>query len=130
MDELLTARYESLFQSYAAGDTDTIASFKRQISVWKIGTGDRLRWDAALLLLVNMDHMIIRPYFGQILTQGNATLALPNALSVSEWREQAQRGLSIVLNYLAQKEGAISSHDVLKATIANWHKLSEMFFWA
>lgn len=129
MDELLAIRYQSLFQSYAAGDTDTIASFKRQIAAWKIERGNRVRWDAALLLLVNLDHMIIRPYFGDILTENNATLPLPNELSVNEWRNRAQEGLSIILNYLTQKEGEISSHDVLTATTANWQILSQSFLW-
>jgi hypothetical protein len=129
MNELLTTRYQSLFQSYAAGGTDTIASFKRQIADWKIRAGNRVRWDAALMLLVNLDHMIIRPYFGDILTENNATLALPNQYPISEWRKRAQMGLNVVLDYLAQNGEEISSHDVLKATAANWQLLSEIFAW-
>jgi hypothetical protein len=129
MDELLATRYRLLFQNYGLGDTGAVAQFKRHLIEWNVKSGGRLRWDAALFLLTNLDHLILRPYFGEIWTEGNNLLPLPKGLSADEWRDRARRATGLILEHLANGEGEISSHDVLQAIDINWNTLASLLGW-
>jgi hypothetical protein len=131
MDELLATRYRLLFQSYAAGDTGFTVAFKRKIVEWNVKNGGRLRSDAALFLLVNLDHLIMRPYCGAIAVavEGDRLLPLPNDLSANEWFARGQQATELILEHLGTSAEEISAHDVLRAIDVNWEKLGSMFWW-
>jgi hypothetical protein len=129
MNELLAIRYRHLFQSYAAGHTGSVVWFKRRIAEWNAQNGGNLRPDAALFLLVNLDCLIIRPYFGEIEIEGSRLLPLPSGLSTEKWFDIAREATELILGRLANNEGEISAHDVLQIINVNWEALSSMFFW-
>ncbi len=129
MNGLLTTRYRLLFQSYAAGDTGAAVQFKRRIIEWNANNGGRLRWDAALFLLINLDHLIMRPYFGEISGEANGVLPLPNELAASDWFARATDATGLILAWMAKSEGEISAHDVLQIIDENWKELDSIFLW-
>jgi hypothetical protein len=129
MDELLATRYRLLFQNYAIGDTGPVRFLKRRLIEWNAQNGERLRPDAAIFLLVNLDRMLMRPYFGEIFGEGNRLLPLPQELPANEWFERTQRASELLLEYFARSEGEISAHDVLQAIDMNWKLLASMFGW-
>jgi hypothetical protein len=131
MNKLLATRYHSLFQSYAIGEVGPVASFKLRIVEWNAQNGGGLRWDAALFLIVNLDHLIIRPYLGMIMigNEGNQLLPLPSELPAGEWFGRVQQATELVLAQLPKSDREISAHDVLQAIDGSWDELSKMMAW-
>lgn len=130
MDELLETRYRLLFQSYAMGETGAVGRFKALIQDWNEAHRQRLRWDAAFFLLVNLDQMLIRPYFGEFQVEGTRFLPFPQGFSANQWFERTQEATRMVLDYLDRNGGeAISSHDALKAIEETWERLALLFGW-
>jgi hypothetical protein len=129
MNELLATRYRLLFESYAVGDSGPVVMFKGRIVEWNTQNGGILRPDASLFLLVNLDQLIIRPYFGDIESGGTQLLPLPSGLSADEWVRRAQQATELILGQLEKGAGEISAHDVLQVIDINWNTLAASFGW-
>ena len=63
MDEVLSQRYMALFLAYDVGERGELADLKQRLREASIKL---LRPDAALMLLLLYDQMILRPYTGSI----------------------------------------------------------------
>jgi hypothetical protein len=143
MDGALEERYRFLFHSYGRGEgrqrEATISELKSRI----IRDSERLRHgyfrpDAAFFLLVNLDQMIIRPYFEPLYGGYNRPLPIPEArTSDREIYERdpiilVERILNIILERIKPDsiEGQISGHAVMRAIDMAWGKLSDMLGWA
>jgi len=129
MDALLATRYGLLFQSYAARDAGPLGWFKQRIVEWDIQNDRRLRPDAALFLLVNLDQLIIRAYFGEIDSEDTGPLPLPSGFPAEEWFGRARQATELILEQLAKSEGEISAHDVLQVIDTNWRMLAASLGW-
>jgi hypothetical protein len=129
MDELLTNRYQLLFQGYGLGDSGGVQAFEMRIVEWNAGNRSRLRPDAALFLLVNADYMISQPYFGVLFSNAGKPLPLPGDLPFDEWFERARRAFELILRHLETGEGEISAHDVMQAIDIHWQELGTMLWW-
>jgi hypothetical protein len=132
MNELLAARYRALFFAYDVGGSPDIADLRARIAAQMAPRG-RLRPDAALLLLLMADQMLLRPYLG----------AVPGRDGVEPLPEFAPQGaealrahLRDVLPMVIERSAAfsrgeaISAHAVLRATDSLWPQLAELFDWA
>jgi hypothetical protein len=129
MDPVLASRYMALFSSYEAGERGGAGFVKRQLISRSALTF--LRPDAALLLLVLYDQMILRPYAGEImLPSGEAMPLPPNAGDPVKTADSVSRGLDEIFKDLEQaRERPISSHRVLEAIMNTWPKISELHGW-
>jgi len=129
MDSLLANRYRLLFQSYGSGDTGAVAFLKNRLATWNRENRGRLRWDAALFLLTNLDQLIARPYSGLILDDQDKILPFPDGLNEEVWFNRTQQAVSLVLEHLPGAPAKISAHDVMQTIESNWETLSKLFGW-
>jgi hypothetical protein len=129
MDSLLDNRYRLLFQSYGSGETGIVAFLKARIIDWNRQNRGRLRWDAALFLLTNLDQLIARPYSGFILDERGNIVPLPGEIAGDDWSNRTQQAADLVLQHLRVIPTEISAHDVLQAIESNWETLSKLFGW-
>jgi hypothetical protein len=129
MDSLLANRYRLLFQSYGSGDTGAVAFLKNRLATWNRENRGRLRWDAALFLLTNLDQLIARPYSGLILDDQGKILPFPDGLNEEVWFNRTQQAVSLVLEHLPGAPAEISAHDVMQTIESNWETLSKLFGW-
>jgi hypothetical protein len=129
MDTLLANRYRLLFQSYGSGETGTVAFLKTRIATWNGENRGRLRWDAGLFLLTNLDQLIARPYFGLILDERGNIVTLPGEKTGDDWFHRTEEAANLVLEHLPGAPREISAHDVLQAIESNWETLSKLFGW-
>ena len=133
MDALLTARYRQLFLSYGVGDTGALPLLKSRVLEWRLSHNNRLRWDAALFLVVNFDHMIMRPYFGAITIKDESVdfHPYPENLNQGEWFARSNQALDEIFKYLENNTtGDISSHEILRAVEGTWQKIGTYLFWS
>lgn len=70
MNTSLDLRYSALFSSYGAGASYAVVTAKELISSWMDENPGLLRTDGAYFLLVNFDHMIVRPHMGYVPSVG------------------------------------------------------------
>ena len=124
MDETLKARYQEIFSAYGAGATGVLPEVKRRIIEWNEAHERKLRSDAALFLVVNLDLMLIRPYGG---TFGN----LPpfKRIPLEEVPARTRDFLELILEDLAKKKGGISSHEVMGSVDSIWGKAVNVLAW-
>jgi len=124
MNQNLERRYEQLFSAYDVGGPFNLAQVKDSLRT-NVVTG-LLRQDAAFLLLVLYDQMILRPYAGQFVTASGVQppfgFKKPDAVDLS---------LNKILEDLNVPTGPRprSSHEVLKAIERTWQHHSEFFDW-
>ena len=132
MDAILANRYRRLFLSYGVGDTGALMPLKLRILQWNNQNGHRLRWDAALFLLANFDHLIIRPYFGQIPSEEDfsSPMDLPHQAGSEQWFQRTEEALDMILKRLTEGTGEISSHQVLRSIDNSWDTLATTFLWS
>jgi hypothetical protein len=63
MDDLVTHRYRTLFLTYGVGGNELIIE---NVKKYIASRENRYREDAMYFLLVNLDHMVVRPLSGYI----------------------------------------------------------------
>lgn len=132
MNELLAARYRALFFAYDVGGSPDIAELRARIAAQMAPHG-RLRTDAALLLLLMADQMVLRPYLGAVPDQdGVEALPVFAPKGAETLRAHIRDVLPMVIERSAAfSEGeAISAHAVLRAADQLWPQLAELFDWA
>jgi hypothetical protein len=129
MANLLANRYRLLFQSYGSGDTGAVAFLKNRIATWNGENRGRLRWDAALFLLTNLDQLIARPYWGSVVDESGKVLPLPETQDVQVWFNRTLEAADLVLAHLPANSTEISAHDVMQTIESNWETLSRLFGW-
>src|ERR1017187_8868993 len=120
--------YETDWRPIRAVGRDTVSHLKTRISSWEDTAKIRLPPDAALFLLVNLDQMILRPYYGRFDIQAR----LPTGIFKveSDPLAAADRVLEIILSNIDWHGEPISAHAVMQAIDRGWKPLSEMFGWA
>lgn len=127
MDELLEQRYRTLFRIYGAGDSGLLLRAKNRIYHEFEETGV-LRADAALFLLVNVDHMLLRPYAGYVPALDGRPVEPPALFKDYEIVEPLDKTLEIIFRNL-QGERPYSAHDVAGAVETSWRELAQIFLW-
>jgi hypothetical protein len=131
MDEVLTRRYEALFESYGVGGHGTVLDLKKQIGQ-HVKTGF-LRIDAAFFLLVNADHMVVRALTGAVLEpNGAGTVFINPVLAEDALRNNAIQYLAIIIQDLRDHvvERPVTSHAVLMSLDRTWAQMSQLLSWA
>jgi hypothetical protein len=129
MDEVLARRYMALFEAYGIGGPPALGAVKSFLSGVVEKQPHLLRPDAAHFLLVNSDHMAIRPLAGDVpLHRGEPTTP---PMSQDEVRERLLGSLSTLLFNAAQKEPhPLSAHAILRALENTRAELGESLGWA
>ena len=139
MDQELTLRYLTLFDAYETRGLPLVATIKSRISELTaretlgrraIGRTPRLRADAALCLLTLFDLMIIRPYWGSIVTTTNRGGRPLDTFSVPQ--DSLGQALLFILEAMSEthEDDLYSSHDVLQGIDRAWPTLAALFGWA
>jgi hypothetical protein len=132
MNELLAARYRALFFAYDVGGSPEIADLRARVAAQMAPRG-RLRPDAALLLLLVADQMLLRPYLGAV-PGSNGVEPLP--VFAPQGAEMLRAHLRDALSMVIERSAAfsdgemISAHAVLRAADHMWPQLAELFDWA
>jgi hypothetical protein len=136
MDKMLEDRYRILFDAYGTGGRDLVLQTKSRIVQWRSSGPDqlRLRGDAELFLLINFDHMIVRPYIGGILrgTDNNPFVPRYQGLTSAEVRGRIDQALQVIRQHfpLGPRDEPISAHEVLLAIDKSWGTLKSILIWA
>ena len=133
LDTSLMARYQVMFDAYALGGNSAVVKIHDRISEEQ-GTGAELRPDAALFLLVNADHMLIRPHTSSLSNVSWLPDPVESAVSVEhvDFEANVMEALSIILESMdeADEPRPRSSHAVMRAIEREWPKLAQFFSWA
>ena len=121
MDPLLTSRYESFFQYYGIGGDPLVRQAKKQLISRMQKEPDFLRADGALFLLVNIDHMIIRPLSGYV-PDRNSKLgdAMKQSMSTKRLIGSLRKSIDIILNDLQAAAKPTTAHAILKSIDKHW----------
>jgi len=132
MDELLTTRYQTLFRNYGIGGNGLVLRAKNVIVDRMEKEPDFLRADAAHFLLVNLDHMVIRPCSGYL---PDPSIALPRALKTTippaEMPNLIEKYLQTIFEYLGAHESKpVSAHGLTRAILQTWPQLGTLFSWS
>jgi hypothetical protein len=128
MEPILAKRYNALLLAYEAGggkgDLERLNERIRQ------STPTFLREDAALMLVVLYDQMILRPYTGPIPSPSGDWMPVPK-IGHRGFPKRVTRSLDAIFKELEKtKQRPISSHQVLKAIVKLWPTISKLFAWA
>jgi hypothetical protein len=128
MDELLEQRYLTLFRIYGAGGSDLLVRAKR--SIYDALERRVLRADAALFLVANVDHMLLRPYAEYVPAADGQPIRVSEEFRDPESvGQRVDEALGTILNNL-EGDGPHSAHAVINAVEASWRELSLSFLWA
>lgn len=128
MDDILTERYRVLWLNYGMGSGRALLSAKEQIH--NAVMDKRLRVDGALYLLVNLDHMILRPYFAYIPDEESRAMSIPRDWKQSDIEGKLVSATKIILNSISAYDEPASSHRIMRAIESVWDELSQIFEWA
>lgn len=131
MDQALLQRYLLLFLGYDLGGNEVIEHIKGRIAEHMAG-GAQLRPDAAHLLLVLADQMILRPYSSPITPIVDGVLDRPPPQTAAEIREKLDQTFDGILEQLDRTNAPRprSAHSILKAMEEQWPKIATVFRWA
>jgi hypothetical protein len=131
VDDLLTRRYQSLFRNYGVGGNDLVLHAKRGIADSMEKDSEFLRADAAHFLLVNLDHMVIRPCTGYIPQAEQNFKAEELFIQRDDMQSRVDKCLEIIFNDLIKKGSRPnSSHDVLRSIEQTWPNLGNLLNWS
>ena len=130
-DRLVLVRYLALFLAYDVGGNREVEHIKSELADHITG-GAQLRPDAAHLLLMLADQMIIRPYSGSITPFADGLPDSDPPMNAAETRQRLDRTLKRLVTALEQANAPRprSSHAVLKALLEIWPQLKMEFGWA
>lgn len=131
MDQALLRRYAALFVAYDFGGNEVVKDIKNRLAA-EIVDGAQLRPDAAHLLLVLADQMILRPYAAPITSFIGQIPGDPPPVTQAEIRRRLDSTLDKILAALNQANAPRprSSHSVLKAIETLWPDVANVFQWA
>lgn len=128
----LDRRYRTLFAAYGVGGGELLWRVKAKIAGGMLGGPPLLRPDAAHFLLVNFDHMVLRPISG-IVPQPAPPFIEPEPYVIDPAQASAavERSLAIILNRLTARPGhPLSAHSVLLTVHEVWPELGAQFGWS
>jgi len=126
MDKNLDWRYRELYESYRVEDDSILLFASQVINEYMIKDPEFLRWDAAYFLLINFDHMIIKPYFSMI-----SDIPRPNEfenMTEAIFRDRINLAIDIIMSDL-RRYNPYSAHSILVSINNNWNSLSRIFGW-
>ena len=133
MDNNLEERYWLLFATYDAEGSPLVAQAKALIMRRLVASPLVFRADAAHFLLVNFDHMVIRPMSGLYAGQ-DIVLGVPSELAPPIPGEQMpmilDRVLSEILDALDDGGEPVSAHRVLLAIDRAWRQIGDRLSWS
>jgi hypothetical protein len=132
MNELLTARYQTLFRNYGIGGNGLVLRAKHLIVDRMEREPNFLRADAAHFLLINLDHMVIRPCSGYM---PDPLIALPRPMNLTipyaEMPNLIEKYLETIFDYLgANEDKPVSAHGLTRAILQTWPQLGNLFSWS
>lgn len=127
MNEDLSRRYRLLFEAYDNGGIGMMLPIRQRLMAML--NQETIRPDGALYLLSNLDQMITRPYYGQIIEIVGGTISelLPEFDPAT-----ATDTLLTAFNKIVENldgEVPYSSHAVSLAIEKSWSELAELFLW-
>jgi hypothetical protein len=130
MDPLLTLRYQTLFQYYGIGGNNLLLDTKSYLTSRINQDPQLLRPDAALFLLVNIEHMIIRPLSGYI-PDPMSPHGSPMRVSMDPLKLNGalKQFIDIILNDLQLAPKPATAHSVLKSVDKYWAQIGKLFDW-
>jgi|SRR5215211_743321 len=124
----LQINYARLFEVYGAGANDPVLNAKERISDFVSEYRGVLRPDAAYFLLLNSDHMIIRPNAGYV--PGIDLSQAPEGWPQSDISERVDQSLNLIFDVLLSEERYnVSAHEMMLVVDQNWTALADIVFW-
>jgi len=131
LDPMLSTRYGELFRTYGTGHVGPLINIKQQIMLRMSEEPELLRPDAAYFLLVNLDHMFIRPIIGAAYSEDRQLIpAHGQEVNYSvRLGDDLHQVTAMVLDTVSKRELPASSHDIMWAVEQNWNQINTMFAW-
>lgn len=130
MDPLLTLRYQSLFSYYGIGGNPLLLDAKKSLISRMNQDPQLLRVDGALFLLVNIDHMIIRPLSGYIPERFSLDGSpMQVSMDPAQLDGALKQFIDTILNDLQLAPKPATAHSVLKSVDKYWAQIGKLFDW-